>query len=171
MTTPNYQQTVGPIPVKALHPALRRMILDMREGDGLAPAEDFGNRGTKKYRPREVFVRLQAKLRPTVDVLAYNLNAVNGREVARAERQTDMNSGGEFDTSQLASYEGPVVMAWGCGAASNIAVILGLGITDAGAFYDTVNAINRQIAAGDFTFLHPMVDAALKCQPFPKMVA
>lgn len=156
------------VKTKDLHPAVQKLIKDLREGMGARSLEkvreairreqsrDSGGdlRDTaplpktlfeayakcKRYAPREVRVRFCPGPNVKVNVAAFSFNAVNGHELSRGEQETWMGSDGEPNYDQQVTYAGPVVLVSGYGKKLTVELLLPTGLSDEGAVVMDNNA-------------------------------
>lgn len=155
------------VPTKQLHPAVRQLIKDLREGMGLrtlgelqekarlgaglygaipANLEEYYTKA-RRYSPREVRVEFQAGTHVTVNVAAFSLNAINGNEVSRAPAHTDMGSDGEPNYTEMVTYGGPVVAHYGYTSRdARVIVYLPLAVTDS-----TLSTLGLKYGTPEFT--------------------
>lgn len=169
------------IPTKNLHGALKLLIKGLREGGGKHAVDavvvdslpGMATRQARRYAPREVRFELYAGKQVKVNVQAFSLNAVNGKEVSRGESVTHMDSGGEPNYETLVTYDGPVVAHYGYtqrDARVVVKIPMGIEVPEHGisnAFYDAQSYYQRLADKKDWTAFFPAVDAALEGAPIP----
>lgn len=186
------------IKTQELHPYVRKLIKDLRDGMGGAEApEKFlkaqearandpnrrfdAQRKPRRFSPREVKVVFQPGAHVTHNVAAFSFQAVNGVEVSRAGHETWTGSDGEPNYTQQVTYQGPTVSVWGYGRNLHTELSLATGLsdestTDANGNYlesphrRAVAFFSKQLASGNTALLQRLVDAALEGKAFPVVV-